>query len=87
MIVKGSLAYTPNGRKRRTVAKKKRNHEFKELNIRRKEEVSKYPSAPPKTCSTGKKEYERLPGYTVSVAYNKGAYQVIPTSDIKYIGK
>ena len=25
--------------------------------------------------------------YTVSIAYNKGAYQVIPTSDIKDIGK
>ena len=25
--------------------------------------------------------------YTISVAYNKGAYQVIPKGDIKWIGK
>jgi hypothetical protein len=25
--------------------------------------------------------------YTVSIAYNKGAYQVIPKKDIKHIGK
>ena len=26
-------------------------------------------------------------GYTVAPAYNKGAYQVIPNTDIKHIGK
>ncbi len=25
--------------------------------------------------------------YTIAPAYNKGAYQVIPKKDIKYIGK
>ena len=25
--------------------------------------------------------------YTVAIAYNKGAYQVIPNSDLKHIGK
>ena len=25
--------------------------------------------------------------YTVSIAYNKGAYQVIPNKEVKYIGK
>ena len=26
-------------------------------------------------------------GYTVAPAYNKGAYQVIPKTDVKHIGK
>jgi len=41
----------------------------------------------PKASATVKKEYPKLEGYTVAIAYNKGAYQVIPNSDIKYIGK
>jgi hypothetical protein len=87
MIIKGSLNYTFSGRKRRPSPKRKTENEFKELIIRRKEKTSTYPSAIPKSCSTSKKEYPQLPGYTVSIAYNKGAYQVIPESDIRYIGK
>jgi len=34
-----------------------------------------------------KEKQEISRGYTVAPAYNKGAYQVIPTTDIKHIGK
>ena len=50
----------------------------------------KYPSIPmgqysaPKDTSY-KKEISKQ--YTVAVAYNKGAYQVIPKGDVKHIGK
>ena len=47
-----------------------------------------YPSREPIKCATGKVsriEYEG--SYTVAPAYNKGAYQVIPASDIEYIGR
>jgi len=39
----------------------------------------------PASDNTYKKEVSKQ--YTVSIAYNKGAYQVIPKSDIKHIGK
>ena len=50
----------------------------------------KYPSmpigeySPPKDTSY-KKEVSK--NYTVSIAYNKGAYQVIPKDDVEHIGK
>ena len=34
-----------------------------------------------------KEKREISKGYTVAPAYNKGAYQVIPKTDIKHIGK
>ena len=34
-----------------------------------------------------KEKQEISRGYTVAPAYNKGAYQVIPKTDIKHIGK
>ena len=50
----------------------------------------KYPSMPigeyttPKDTSYKKEESKK---HTVAIAYNKGAYQVIPRDDIKHIGK
>ena len=50
----------------------------------------KYPSMPigeyttPKDTSYKKEESKK---HTVAIAYNKGAYQVIPRNDIKHIGK
>ena len=34
-----------------------------------------------------KEKLEISRGYTVAPAYNKGAYQVIPRTDVKHIGK
>jgi len=55
-----------------------------------KKHREKYPSmpmgeySPPKDTSY-KKEVSK--NYTVSIAYNKGAYQVIPKDDVEHIGK
>ena len=50
----------------------------------------KYPSMPigeykPDKDTSYKKEVSK--NYTVSIAYNKGAYQVIPKDDVEHIGK
>ena len=50
----------------------------------------KYPSMPigeykPDKDTSYKKEISK--NYTVSIAYNKGAYQVIPKDDVEHIGK
>lgn len=36
---------------------------------------------------TPKKEVQKADGVTLAPAYNKGAYQVIPKDEVKYIGK
>jgi hypothetical protein len=46
------------------------------------------PLTPPKRSNVDhsyKKEISK--NYTVAIAFNKGAYQVIPNCDIKHIGK
>tara|TARA_Y100000361_G_C10867998_1_gene192746 strand:+ start:184 stop:510 length:327 start_codon:yes stop_codon:yes gene_type:complete len=50
----------------------------------------KYPSMPigeykPEVDTSYKKEVSK--NYTVSIAYNKGSYQVIPKDDVEHIGK
>ena len=51
----------------------------------------KYPSMPmnnnykPQTDESWKREASK--SFTVAPAYNKGAYQVIPSSDVEHIGK
>ena len=97
----GSLRYDPTGRKRKTTSvttKRKKRPEFKPYKaektyaqLQMEEFNKKYPSW------TGTSKYE--PGqddswkqeasknFTVAPAYNKGAYQVIPSRDIKHIGK
>ena len=90
MIVKGSLNYDQFGRKR----KKKTTKARKSTNQRTKTFKSSIkttnPSAKPTEYKTPedtsyKKEISKQ--YTVSIAYNKGAYQVIPKSEVKDIGK
>ena len=96
----GSLRYDPTGRKRKTNSMKrsKKVHEFKPYKaektyaqLQMEEFNKKYPSW------TGDSTYqpaddqswkaEESKNFTVAPAYNKGAYQVIPASDIKHIGK
>ena len=94
MIVKGSLNYDQFGRKRKKVAtKKKKPTTFKASSKKISKKPSNktmYPSAKPTEYTTPedtsyKKEISKQ--YTVSIAYNKGAYQVIPKNEVKDIGK
>lgn len=54
---------------------------------------NKYPSRhEPASSTSGRKrdnaiEVEVSKGYTIAPAFNKGAYQVIPNSDVKEIGR
>ena len=61
------------------------------MQIRNAEEKAKYPShdagARPINVSRNERGSESGVTYTVAPAYNKGAYQVIPISDIQHIGK
>ena len=97
MIVKGSLNYDQFGRKRKkktTKARKSTNQRTKtfkrSINTTNSSNNTIYPSAKPTEYKTPedtsyKKEISKQ--YTVSIAYNKGAYQVIPKSEVKDIGK
>lgn len=95
MIIKNNLRYDQHGRKRKSKATKTvqtATQEWKtfapEPTFRRT--TTQYPSAPmsqytPARDSSYKKEASS--NYTVSIAYNKGAYQVIPKEEVKHIGK
>jgi hypothetical protein len=99
MIIKGSLSYDQYGRKRKKKVTKARSsssvrtHGFHPCNTGSNpvRASSKHiPSAEPKPYTVPedtsyKKEVSK--NYTVSIAYNKGAYQVIPKDEIKHIGK
>ena len=101
MIVKGSMNYDQFGRKRKkkvvkktTKARKSTNQVCKTFKSSQKMTKSSkkpiYPSAKPTEYKTPedtsyKKEISKQ--YTVSIAYNKGGYQVIPRNEVKDIGK
>ena len=97
MIVKGSLNYDQFGRKRKkktTKARKSTNQRTKtfksSIKTTKSSNKTMYPSAEVSEYKTPedtsyKKEISKQ--YTVAIAYNKGAYQVIPNSDLKHIGK
>lgn len=103
MIVHGSNNFTPSGRKRkRAVSRKKKRPEFKEMKTnplnnnflqnewsKKISEDKKKPFKPapwmPDRSLEFKKEISKQ--YTISIPYNKGAYQVIPLEDIDKIGK
>lgn len=98
MIIHGSINYSPCGRKRKTVANRKRKVVrasgkplAKPQYLKDMEEFdAKYPSmkttsSKPIEDTSYKQEISRQ--YTISVAYNKGAYQVIPKGEVKWIGK
>ena len=93
MIINGSMNHSPCGRRvRKTRKVKKAEPIFKPL-VRKEtyyRETKYIPSAPmtmgkdmPDTSY--KKEVSK--SYTLAPAYNKGAYQVIPTENIKDIGR
>ncbi|MAI05266.1 MAG: hypothetical protein CMA07_06100 [Euryarchaeota archaeon] len=93
----GSMKYDASGRKRKTNAwtkRKKTPTEFKPLETysigRECDNREKYPSVSdmkytPRVDTSYKLEESKK--FTVAPAFNKGAYQVIPSTDIKHIGK
>jgi hypothetical protein len=94
-MLHGSMRHYPNGRKKKYNAwskKKRSTPEFKELKVEPsfRRETPNYPSheitpySPEQDTSYKNRESKN---FTVAPAYNKGAYQVIPKSDIKHIGK
>lgn len=95
MIIKGHMTYDQYGRKRKskfTKAVRSPAQQWKtfapEPTYRRT--TPEYPSAPlseytPARDTSYKQKASK--NYTVSIAYNKGAYQVIPKEEVKHIGK
>lgn len=96
MIVSGSMNYSPSGRKRKVkrASKKERpfipitkklEHPFMPLEASKPKPKTKLkPFTSPEDTSYRKQVSSK---YTVSIPYNKGAYQVIPSQDIDKIGK
>ena len=100
MIIRGSLNYTTSGRKKKSYTKKRKTKEFvpmfpkKDLEFKptwwekeRQERKSApfKPFVPRQVDTSYRREISKK--YTVSVPYNKGAYQVISKEDVKHIGK
>ena len=96
MIIQGSMRYSPSGRKRKTNAYKKRARpKFvaqKSKNFKKPDTTQEIPSLLHSSKTKCKSEdnswkLEESKKWTVAPAYNKGAYQVIPKGDVKWIGK
>ena len=96
MIIHGSMRYSPSGRKRKTNAYKKRARpKFvaqKSKNFKQVDNQKEIPSLSNSSKTKYKNEdnswkIEESKKWTVAPAYNKGAYQVIPKGDVKWIGK
>lgn len=100
MIVKGSINYSPCGRKRKVKRVKKtrvasgqttgNSSAMQERLAKIQAEREKYPSLEsteytPQPDTQYKNEVSKR--YTVAIAYNKGGYQVIGKDNIKDIGK
>ena len=78
----GSLRYDMHGRKRKTnsLSTKKRGCSSAGRYTPTAEEIQEQ-------MRFEKEKQEISKGYTIAPAYNKGAYQVVPNSEIKCIGK
>ena len=97
MIINGSLNYDIYGRRKKSTPRKRTNRQgaVAQMGERRvctakvagstPVSSTKLPEYTPAEDTSYKKKISSK--YTVAIAYNKGAYQVIPKSDIKDIGK
>ena len=93
-ITFGSLRHTTSGRKRKPLPKAKRyppkSEELETRTVYRRE-TPYYPSAQAKDVYTPAPDtsykVEESKNFTVALAYNKGAYQVINRNNIKDIGR
>ena len=90
----GSLRHTSSGRKRKPLPKANRyTPKFEELNTKDsyRRETPYYPSAEPKSVYTSAPDtsykIKESKNFTVAPAYNKGAYQVISSTNEKDIGR
>ncbi len=92
-MFKGSMLYDQHGRKRKVrklYTSKKATPNFKAQATKKFKPTSEIPSGKMTEYKTPKDtsyKQEISKQYTVSIAYNKGAYQVIPKSEVKDIGK
>ena len=91
---KGSMMYDQFGRKRKVnhlyTSKKATPNFNKDANKKFKSDEKTYPSAAVGEYTVPKDNSFKADiskQYTVSIAYNKGAYQVIPKGEVKDIGK
>ena len=95
MIIKGQMTYDQHGRKRKskfTKAVRTQQPEWKTFapDATFRSSTEQYPSAPMSKYTTPQDntyKQKESKNYTVSIAYNKGAYQVIPKEEVKHIGK
>jgi|TARA_R100001460_G_scaffold87208_1_gene128606 hypothetical protein len=63
---------------------------YKDIADQDRDHRKKYPSLltnKPMVVEDTSYQQEVSKNYTIAVAYNKGGYQVIPTDQVKYIGK
>ena len=92
MIVQGSMRYTTSGRKRKTnVWRKVKPQAFVSESVKKQvvklDEIPSMKSTGHCTTADNSWKVEESKKFTVAPAYNKGAYQVIPRGDVKWIGK
>ena len=99
MIIRGSINHTYSGRKRKVTKVKKAQKPFIPLDTNksavfkpapwavRDKEFKSAPLTPYKPAADDSYKKEVSKNYTVSIAFNKGAYQVISDPDIEHIGK
>ena len=89
------MTYDQHGRKRKsklTKAVRTKQPEWKTFapDTTYRRTTQEYHSAPVSQYSTPQDtsyKQKASENYTVSIAYNKGAYQVIPKDEVKHIGK
>ena len=94
MIVRGSMRYLPNGRRKKTFPTKQNREKVQFMQLHREDSVLHKPNESPSAPLTPYKPRPRddwkvqaSSGYTIAPAYNKGAYQVISENNIEDIGK
>ena len=102
MIIQGSMRYSVNGRKKKNAhlyRKKRQSNKMTKGAVAQQGErrtctAKVAGSIPVSSTNAGKGtavdnswKIEISKKYTVAPAYNKGAYQVIPPTDVEHIGK
>ena len=102
MIIQGSMRYSASGRKKKNAhlyRKKRQSNKMTKGAVAQQGErrtctAKVAGSIPVSSTNAGKGtavdnswKVEISKKYTVAPAYNKGAYQVIPPSDVEHIGK
>ena len=97
ITIRGSMKHSMNGKKRKTTAWNTRTKRASDYNwdtpteskeyVRDTKEYSSLSLTTPQKTVDNSWKIEESKNFTVAPAYNKGAYQVIPRSDVEHIGK